>query len=141
MVWNMFLLSHNPTFPSSFPLMVHTLKSTFGQWHQRGQTSPAERKGTFICQFVHLPICLSICKSLFRSSHKSSLSGLKSASGLKCALSGLKLVFSGSNSSPQICPLGTSGNSPLCPALTPLLQQITPSRALGTADHVRSLND
>ena len=96
MVWNMFLLSHNPTFPSSFPLMVYTLKSTFGQWHQRGQTSPAEYKGTFICQVVHLPICLSIRKLLLRSSHKSSLSGLKSASGLKCALSGLKLVFSGS---------------------------------------------
>ena len=28
-----------------------------------------------------------------------------------------------------------------CPALTPLLQLITPSRALGTADHVRSLDD
>ena len=28
-----------------------------------------------------------------------------------------------------------------CPALTPLLQLITPSRASGTADHVRSLDD
>ena len=28
-----------------------------------------------------------------------------------------------------------------CPALTPLLQLITPSRASGTADHVRSLVD
>ena len=28
-----------------------------------------------------------------------------------------------------------------CPALTPLLQLITPSRVLGTADHVRSLDD
>ena len=28
-----------------------------------------------------------------------------------------------------------------CPALTPLLQLITPSRPSGTADHVRSLDD
>ena len=28
-----------------------------------------------------------------------------------------------------------------CPALTPLLQLITPSRTSGTADHVRSLDD
>ena len=28
-----------------------------------------------------------------------------------------------------------------CPVLTPLLRLITPSRALGTADHVRSLDD
>ena len=28
-----------------------------------------------------------------------------------------------------------------CPALTPLLQLITPSRASGTADHVRCLDD
>ena len=28
-----------------------------------------------------------------------------------------------------------------CPALTPLLQLITPSRALGPADHVQSLDD
>ena len=28
-----------------------------------------------------------------------------------------------------------------CPALTPILQLITPSRASGTADHVRSLDD
>ena len=28
-----------------------------------------------------------------------------------------------------------------CPALTPLLQLITPSRASGTADHVQSLDD
>ena len=28
-----------------------------------------------------------------------------------------------------------------CPALTPLLQLITPSRASSTADHVRSLDD
>ena len=28
-----------------------------------------------------------------------------------------------------------------CPAFTPLLQLITPSRASGTADHVRSLDD
>ena len=28
-----------------------------------------------------------------------------------------------------------------CPALTPLLQLIIPSRASGTADHVRSLDD
>ena len=28
-----------------------------------------------------------------------------------------------------------------CPALTPLLQLLTPSRASGTADHVRSLDD
>ena len=28
-----------------------------------------------------------------------------------------------------------------CPALTPLLQVITPGRASGTADHVRSLDD
>ena len=28
-----------------------------------------------------------------------------------------------------------------CPALTPLFQLITPSRASGTADHVRSLDD
>ena len=40
--------------------------------------------------------------------------------------------------------LRTSGNSPLwgrCPALTQLLQLITPSRASGTADHVRSLDN
>ena len=28
-----------------------------------------------------------------------------------------------------------------CPAPTPLLQLITPSRALGTADHMQSLDD
>ena len=36
------------------------------------------------------------------------------------------------------------GHKPLrgrCPALTSLFQLITPSRALGTADHVRSLDD
>ena len=31
--------------------------------------------------------------------------------------------------------------APNCPALTPLLQQIPPNRALGTADHVPSLDD
>ena len=44
-------------------------------------------------------------------------------------------------------PLRTYENSPLCPtwhcrpALTSLLQLITPGRASGTADHVRSLDD
>ena len=47
----------------------------------------------------------------------------------------------------QICPLRTSGNSPLCPTghwifkghytvLNPLLQLITLSRAKDTADHM-----
>ena len=58
---------------------------------------------------------------------------------------------------PEICPLKTdvrtmvSKFTPVfyrtsalwgrCPALTPLLQPITPSRASGTTDHVRSLDD
>ena len=53
---------------------------------------------------------------------------------------------------PQLCPLRTYWNSPLCPtghrpfggrcpALPPPLQLITPSRASGTADHVQTLDD
>ena len=43
---------------------------------------------------------------------------------------------------PHMCE--SIGHRPLwgrCPALSPLLHLITPSRASGTADHVRSLDD
>ena len=53
---------------------------------------------------------------------------------------GLKYAFSGRKEIPPVS-YRTSALWGRCPALTPLLHLITPSRASGTADHVRSLDD
>ena len=91
--------------------------------------------------------------------HKSTLSGLSGFSGLyglsflfglkyalrgfKPALWSLNLDLSGQMDVRKFTPVSyrTSALWGRCPAVTPLLQLITPSRASGTADHVRSLDD